>query len=49
MPEALNFKMKSLAGKPVDLSKYEGKVVMIVNVASQCGMTQQYDGLEELH
>lgn len=49
VPAALNFKMKSLDGKPVDLSKYKGKVVMIVNVASQCGNTPQYAGLEELH
>ena len=48
-PEALNFKMKSLTGKTVDLAKYKGKVVMIVNVASQCGLTPQYEGLEELH
>jgi glutathione peroxidase len=48
-PSALNFKMKSLSGKPVDLSKYKGKVVLIVNVASQCGLTPQYEQLEELH
>ncbi|HVU87409.1 MAG TPA: glutathione peroxidase [Pirellulales bacterium] len=46
---ALNFQMKSLNGKPVDLSKYQGKVVMIVNVASQCGLTPQYKQLEALH
>jgi glutathione peroxidase len=46
---ALDFKMKSLDGKPVDLSKYQGKVVLIVNVASQCGLTPQYEGLEKLH
>ena len=34
---ALDFKMNSLDGKDVDLSKYQGKVVLIVNVASQCG------------
>jgi glutathione peroxidase len=45
----LNFKMKSLAGKEVDLSKYQGKVVLIVNVASQCGNTPQYKGLQALH
>jgi glutathione peroxidase len=49
VPEVLNFKMKSLAGKDVDLSKYKGKVVLMVNVASQCGLTPQYEGLEALH
>ncbi|MGH7173659.1 MAG: glutathione peroxidase [Gemmataceae bacterium] len=46
---ALNFKMKSLDGKDVDLSKYQGKVVLIVNVASKCGNTPQYKGLQELY
>jgi glutathione peroxidase len=45
----LNFKMKSLDGKDVDLSQYQGKVVLIVNVASKCGNTPQYKGLQELH
>jgi len=49
VPAVLNFKMKSLAEKDVDLSKYSGKVVMIVNVASKCGMTPQYQGLQDLH
>ena len=45
----LNRKMKSLSGKTVDLSKYSGKVVLIVNTASQCGLTPQYEGLQKLH
>jgi glutathione peroxidase len=48
-PPALNFTMNSLAGKPVDLSKCEGKVVLIVNVASECGLTPQYEGLQALY
>jgi len=47
--DVLNFKMKTLDGKEVDLSKYEGKVLLIVNVASKCGYTPQYQGLEDLH
>jgi len=49
VPPVLNFKMKSLAGKEVDLSHYQGKVILIVNVASKCGYTPQYKGLEALH
>ncbi|HUY92705.1 MAG TPA: glutathione peroxidase [Pirellulales bacterium] len=49
VPAALNFKMKGLDGKTVDLSKYKGKVVLMVNVASQCGNTKQYAALEDLH
>ena len=49
VPAVLNFKMKDLKGKEVDLSKYKGKVVLIVNTASQCGLTPQYEGLEALH
>ena len=45
----LSYTMKSLAGKDVDLSKYEGKVVLIVNVASKCGLTPQYKKLQTLH
>ncbi len=40
--------MKSLAGKSVDLSQYKGKVLLIVNTASQCGATPQYEPLQEL-
>lgn len=49
VPALLNFTMNSLEGKPVNLSKYQGKVVLMVNVASQCGYTPQYKGLETLH
>ena len=49
VPAVLNFKMKDLKGKEVDLSKYKGKVVLIVNTASQCGLTPQYEELEALH
>src|SRR4051812_38230864 len=46
---ALDFKMKDIDGKEVDLSKYKGKVVLIVNVASKCGYTKQYEGLQALY
>jgi glutathione peroxidase len=49
VPAVLEFKMKSLDGKDVDLSQYRGKVVLFVNVASQCGYTRQYKGLQKLH
>jgi glutathione peroxidase len=48
-PPALAFTMKSLKGESVDLSNYEGKVVLFVNVASKCGYTKQYTGLQKLH
>jgi glutathione peroxidase len=43
------YTMKSLDGKDVDLAKYQGKVVLIVNVASKCGLTPQYEQLQKLH
>jgi glutathione peroxidase len=49
MSKPLSFTMKSLDGKDVELSQYEGKVVLIVNVASKCGLTPQYDELQALH
>ncbi len=49
VPAVLNFKMKGLDGKDVELSQYQGKVVLIVNVASQCGYTPQYKGLQALY
>ena len=41
--------MKTIDGKDVDLGTYQGKVVLIVNVASRCGATPQYSGLQDLY
>jgi len=41
--------INDIAGNPIDLNEFKGKHVLFVNVASECGFTPQYAGLEELH
>jgi glutathione peroxidase len=44
-----DFQTRSLRGEPVALSRYAGQVALVVNTASQCGLTPQYTGLESLY
>lgn len=49
VPPALNFTMPDIDGKPVPLSNYQGQVILIVNVASKCGLTPQYAALQKAY
>ena len=49
MTTIADFNASTLAGKDVDLGIYAGKVVLVVNTASKCGLTPQFEGLEDLY
>jgi len=49
MPSVYDFTVKDIQGKSVKLESYRGKVMLIVNTASECGFTPQYKGLEAMY
>ncbi|UTF60202.1 glutathione peroxidase [Gilvimarinus sp. DA14] len=49
MAKIHSFSINSLQREPIDFSQFDGKVLLLVNTASKCGFTPQYQGLQELH
>jgi glutathione peroxidase len=49
MPSVYDFSAKTISGEMIPLSQFQGRVLLIVNVASRCGFTVQYTALEEIY
>jgi len=49
MSQLYDFPLKRIDGKPASLADFKGQVLLVVNIASKCGLTPQYEGLEKLY